>query len=128
VDLESHPQETLAHVALAVPRGKSEVHIEVQGGVSVTAETPELRLGEASAGVRVIGANLAGNVLTIEADVRSDRESRIQLQTAWGISNTEGAKLHSTADGVFDLIIPVSDDRSSSGAYCRATVTVHFKP
>jgi glycogen debranching enzyme len=127
-DLESHPQETDAHVVLAVPQGKSELRIEVQGGVSVTVETPELRLGEASAGVRVIGTNLADNVLTIEADVRADRESRIQLQTAWGIAKAEGAELHSIADGLFDLTIPASRDDSPSGSYRRVRVTVQFKP
>ncbi len=128
VDLESHPQETDANVALAVPHGKSELLIEVKGGVSVITEAPELHLGEASAGVRVIGTNLADNVLTIEADVRSDRESRILLQTAWGIANADGAVLHSISDEVFGLTIPASDKHPSSGSYRRATVTVHFKP
>jgi len=128
VNLESYPQETAARVALAVPQGKSELHIEFHGGVSMTTETPELRLGEASAGVRVVGTNLAGNLLTIKADVRSDRESRIQLQTAWGIANAEGAALATIADGVFSLTIPVSDGQPSSDSYRRATVTVRFKP
>jgi hypothetical protein len=109
-------------------QGKSELRIEVYGGVSVTAETPELRLGEASAGVRVVGTNLAGNLLTIEADVRSDRESRIQLQTAWGIANEEGAALAPIAYGIFNLIIPANRDESSSGSYRRTKVMVELKP
>lgn len=128
VALEHHPQETDARVALTAAHGRSELHIEVQGGVSVIAESPRPKLGQTSAGVRVVGTNLAGNVLTIVADVRSDRESRIQLQTAWGIAKVEGAELTPTGDGVFDLTFPADGDKSSPGPYRRARVTVQFKP
>jgi glycogen debranching enzyme len=128
VELESNPQETDAHVALTAAHGKSELHIEVQGGVAVIAESPQPKLADASAGVRVIRTNLAGNVLTLEADVRSDRESRIQLQTVWGIANVEGADLTPTGNGIVGLAFPANRDKSSPGSYRRARVTVQFKP
>jgi hypothetical protein len=99
-----------------------------EGGLFVIADPPMPKLGESSSGVRVVGSSLAGNVLTIEADVRADRASRIQLQSVWGIAKVEGAELTSTRGGVFGLTFPVDGDQSSPGSYRRAKVTVEFKP
>ena len=128
VQLESHPQETDARVAFSAPRGKSELSIAFEGGVSVIADPPAPKLGETSTGVRVVGVNLADNVLTIEADVSSDRESRIQLQSSWRIATVKGAELTPAGDGVSDLAFPAQGDQSSPGTYHRARVTVEFSP
>jgi len=102
--------------------------IAFEGGVSVIADPPAPKLGETSTGVRVVGVNLADNVLTIEADVSSDRESRIQLQSSWRIATVKGAELTPAGDGVSDLAFPAQGDQSSPGTYHRARVTVEFSP
>ena len=126
--LEQHPQETDARVVLTVVHGKSELNLEIQGGVSVIPEMAQPRLGEASSGVRVVRTSLADHVLTVEADVRSDRESRIQVKTEWGIAKVEGAELKTAGDGVFNLAIPANSEKSPSGYYRRVRVSVEFKP
>ena len=133
VDLESHPhenqvQETDARVELTAPHGRSELRIQFEGGVSVVPELLAPKLGEASAGLRVTGINLAGHVLTVEADVRSDRESHIRLQTAWAIVKVEGAEWSLSGDGFADLTVAASQGNLPAGSYRHATVKVQFKP
>ncbi len=128
VKLEQHPQETRARMVLPVPHGKTALRMEVEGGVTLIADAPHPKLGEASSGVRVVGTTFADNVLTIEADVRSDRLSRIQLQTGWGIAKVEGAELTAAGEGVFSLTFPGGMEKSTTASHRRAVVKVEFKP
>jgi glycogen debranching enzyme len=124
--LEDHPQESVAKVLLDAPHGKSEMHIDWQGGVSVIAESPPLLTGRPSSGVHVIGVELEGSVLTIAADVPSDRESRLQLQTGWAVVKAEGAVARPVAEGLVELTFAATPDAAPSVPYRRARAVVQL--
>jgi glycogen debranching enzyme len=126
-DLEAHPQETDARVAFDAPHGKSELHIDWQGGVSVIAASPAPLKGMPSTGVRIVGVHLDGDLLTIAADVPRDRASHIQLQTEWGIAKVEGAGAWTVSDGLIDLTFAAVPDAASSEPYRPARAIVQFK-
>lgn len=128
VKVEQYAQETDARVELIVPHGSSQLHLAMQGGVSILPQLTPPILGEESTGIRMIETNLAGNSLTLEVDVRSDRVSRIQMETAWEVASVKGATLAPAGDGVFMLTIPRGNEKPAKEAYRRAVVTVTFKP
>lgn len=125
VSLETHPQETNARIDFDVPHGSSKLELDFDGGVSVIAGSPLLHVGEPSSGVRIVGFKLAGHLLTIDADVPSDRESHLHLRTAWPIANAEGAAATATDDG--DVIVSFAADKTSSTPYRRMTAVLTFK-
>lgn len=124
--LEEHPEETDARMSLTAAHGTSELRIKVLGGVSIIPVLSRLQLGEASTGVRIVATNLAKNILNIEADVRSDRVSEIQLQTGWAIARVQGAELGPARNGLFTLTVPADVVQSSQGSYHRARIVVDF--
>jgi glycogen debranching enzyme len=125
--LDSHAQETDARVLLDAPHGRSTLHVDWQGGVQVIVDPPAPELGMASSGMRVVGASLEGDVLTIDADIPLDRESHVQLETGWGIAKAEGARLGPVADGHVTLTFAANPNAAASGGYCHARATVQFR-
>ena len=126
--LEAHPQETDARVSLDAPHGKSELTLDVQDGVSVIVDSPAPRLGMSGSGLHLVGVNLEGNVLTIVADVPSDRESHLQLQTEWEVTKADGARVQPLGVGHIDLIFTGGQDAALSEPYHRAKAVLQFKP
>jgi hypothetical protein len=126
IALEQHAQETDAHVVFDAPHGMSELHLKFQDGVSVIASQPAPLVGEASHGIHVIGVHLKGHVLTLDADVPSDRESRLQLQTGWQVASARGITANQAVDGRIDLTFAASHDVAEP--YRRARAVVEFKP
>ena len=126
--LESHPQETDARVVFTAPHGKSELRIGYDGGVSVIAVPPMPKLGEASSGVHIIGIKLAGNVLTIDADVRADRASHLRVQSTWHVASVVGADWVGMGNDMVELTIGNVGDPAVAGPYHHVAVKVQFKP
>lgn len=126
--LQSHPQETDARVSFTAPHGKSRLQLDFDGGVSVMVDPPMPKLGDASSGIRIVEVRLKEKELTIEADVRADRQAQIRLQTAWGIARVVGADWAQAGNGRADLTIAASTAKTFTGFYRHVTVTVQFKP
>jgi hypothetical protein len=124
--LEQHAQETDAHVVFDAPHGMSELHLNFEEGVSIIARQSAPLIGEASHGIHVIGVHLEGRALTLDADVPSDRESHLQLQTEWKVANARDVAASVAADGAIDLTFAPNHD--ATGSYRRAHAVVEFKP
>jgi hypothetical protein len=102
--------------------------LDVQEGVSVVVELPSPRLGTPGSGVHLVGISLEGNFLTIVADVPSDRESHLQLQTEWEVTKAEGASVWPLGNGHIDLVFAAGLDAAHSEPYLRAKAVLQFKP
>ena len=122
--LQAHPQESIASVLTGVPHGKSEMHVEWRGGVDAIVETPAPVLGMPSSGVRVIDVHLDDNVLTVVADVPSNRESHLQLRSEWKVVKTEGATMRSIDEGITQLSFPAI---TGAAPYRRAKAIVQLE-
>ena len=83
--------------------------------------------GAASAGVRVIDTLLRGGDLTLVADVRSDRESHLQVRTHWKVVAAEGTKVAVIAPDVLDLTFAPTNASHPVGSYRRVQAVLHFK-
>ena len=126
--METHPQETNVRMQFDAPHGRSDLSIDVQGGVSVITDSSSPILGMPSTGIHVIGTSLEGNTLTIVADVPSDSKSTIQLQTEWRVVGVKGAILQPDAGGLVRLAFTASLNASITEPYHRVTASVEFKP
>jgi glycogen debranching enzyme len=125
--LETYPQQTGAHVSLDLPHGNSLLTMDILGGVSVIVESQPPRLGMPSSGVHLVEVSLTGDALTIVADVPSDRESHMQLQTGWRVTKSEGIKIRSLGDNLVDLVFAGNGDAAHSESYHRAKAVLQFK-
>ncbi len=125
---ENHGQGANARLLFDAPHGKSELHIDLHGGVQVSAEQTTPVLGTASRGVHVVGTSLEGNTLTIVADVPRDRATHFELQTDWPVVKAEGATASPSVDGVVELTIAAVPDPAAAQTYRRAKCVVQFRP
>ncbi|WP_348264313.1 hypothetical protein P8935_07200 [Telmatobacter sp. DSM 110680] len=126
VRVENFPQQTEARIALDAPHGQSEIEVEWRGGVSIVPERPRPLLGDPDTGIRLVSFQLQRNILTLIADVPSDRNSHVGLQTGWTIASVQGVVAQTLEDSAIDLTFAASP--AGSGPYRRARATVEFKP
>ena len=124
-----YPQDQDAKVELNVPHGESELRIAFSGGVSIDVPSRRTLIGDSSAGPHLVSANLEDRVLTIVADIPEDRDSRVDLHSAWMIANGQESNVRKDADDSYELIFkrrePIFE---STPKYVRATAKVAFVP
>ena len=126
IKLDSYPQEASARASLEVPHGKSELQIDVQGGISAIDDAPSPLLGETSIGIHVITFQLDGNTLTIAADVPADRTSHLQIQTPWKVAGADGVTIRPIAPDRVELTFAPNHDAAAKGTYRRAQATLQI--
>ncbi len=125
---DSYPQETDARLTLNAPHGSSELTLNVEGGVALLQAPPTLQLGQPSRGVRVVDMTLAGHALTLNANVPTDRDAHLQLQTGWTLEKAEGATAQLLPNGPLDLLFAPKAEETYAGPYRRVQAILTFKP
>jgi glycogen debranching enzyme len=124
--VESFQQQTNARVTLNAPHGKSELRLDLQGGISVIPDAPEPLRGDPSVGIRIVDVHLEGSALKVAADVPVDRASHLRLKTTWEIAGADGATVQPIAAGLVELTFAATHDASTP--YRRAQATIELKP
>ena len=124
--IQNYPQQTEAEISALVPHGKSEIHLEWRGGVSVVLENPDPVLGEPNAGLRIVDIHLENRRLAIEADAPEGRESHLQLVSAWGVANATGVTAQPAGSERIELSFPAAS--TGSALYHRVQAAIEFKP
>jgi glycogen debranching enzyme len=124
--IENHAQQTEAQVNMDVPHGKSELRVDLRGGISVIPEMREPHAGDPSVGLHVVDVVLAERRLSVTADVPADRESHLRLKTVWKIEGVDGATLQTVGPGLVELTVPATAGTLAS--YRRAVVTMELTP
>jgi len=124
--IENHAQQLEVKVILDAPHGTSELELDLQGGVSIIPDVPELRSGDASSAVHIVGVSLDRGRLSITADVPADRPSHLHLKTAWKIGAVDGATAQTAAPGIIDLNF--SATQHASAPYRRAIAAIEIVP
>jgi hypothetical protein len=126
IKLDSYPQEASARASLEVPHGKSELQIDVQGGISAIDGAPSPLLGETSTAIHMITFQLDNNTLTIAADVPADRTSNLQIQTPWKVARADGVTMRPIAPDRVELTFAPNHDAAAKGTYRRAQATLQI--
>jgi hypothetical protein len=124
--VENYQQQTSATVIIEAPKGRSEIELDWQGGVSIIQDAPTPQLGDASAGVHVVEVHLDGKTLTIVADLPTGCASHLRLRSEWTVAHVTGGTMQQGIDGLADLAFVATQD--GNAPYRRATVTIEFKP
>jgi hypothetical protein len=81
-------------------------------------------LGDRSTGLRIVDLHLEGSLLTIDADVPTDRSSQIELQTSLKLTNASGAALKQIAPTEMELTFAATFGAPSSFRRAHATLKV----
>lgn len=124
--IERYPQQADAKVVFEAPQGKSQLRLDLEGGVSVIPDTPSPLLGESSVGVKIIDVHFEANRLSIAADVPADRTSHLRLKTNWNIATSSGVTVETIAPGIVELTFSATPNAASS--YRRALAVIEFQP
>lgn len=127
-DLVSNSQETDTRIALNAPHGTSELILDVEGGIAVLQSPSNLQLDQLPRNIHVVDLSLSGRTLTIIADVPTDSDAHLQLQTPWTLENVAGATAHSLPDGRLDLLFAPAAEKSQASPYRRGQAVLAFQP
>ena len=111
---------------MTVPHGENELHLNLQGGVSVIPDVREPFIGSANEGVRTVNVHLAASVLTVVADVPTDCASHLRVKSKWQVGHAAGATANQTESSFVDITF--NSVQNASAPYRRAEVTIEFKP
>ncbi len=117
---ENDPQETRARIEFTAPQGKSDLIVNFTGGISISIPHQPLIAGDPSSGLRIINSRLDATSMSIDADARCGRSSRILLQSPWKLKPSAGAELRAVAPGSFEAILPA--ESCPSGTYKPAHI------
>ncbi len=126
--IENHPQQTNARVVLDVPHGSNELNLAFAGGVSVVLDTPQPLLGDSSTLIHIVNVHLDENLLSIDADVPTDRVSQVQLKTGWKMVSTNGATGRQVAPSLLELSFAASPGVSAPYRRAHATLKLEIEP
>ena len=123
--LEEHPQDSHARVQFKAQHGSSELAISYSGGVCLVPDPPQLQIGEASKGIKIIEAGLAKNVYTVNFDYVPSVESGFDLSSSWAITNIAGGSAKQLSPGLYRITIKPQLTGEDS-QYKRGRVVVTF--
>jgi glycogen debranching enzyme len=119
---------TIAILELQVQHGSYEVHIALNGGLSVIPTNPTPLLGDPSQGIHVIDVRMVADTLKITADIPTDRLSTLDIATIWTLaSSTPNATVEVIAPQLKRITFhPTSDTTTATGTQ-QVEATFHIK-
>ena len=126
--MDREAQDEHARLSLSLPRGEIHCRVRFAGGVMVGALATPPQVGDAGKGLKIVGVELQGNVLTVAADAKAGAEQVFALATPWRVRNAEGGDIAVAGEGRYRITLRGSDTvppRSSS--YSRRTVRVYLE-
>ena len=121
--IENTGSDSHARLTLQVPPGKSHLHLGLNGGVSLSLQSASLRVGAPSSAPKIINVQLAGKVLTIEADIHPGQDAVLRLRTPWKLAAPQGATIRELPGSEYEVRIPAA---SSAAAYARTRTQLTF--
>ena len=115
-------EEEQAAAEMDLAPGTYHCQIEYAGGVRVLVPAGHPSVGAVSQGLKLTSIRLAGNRLTLEADVAASAEASVQLETPWPIASVKGGRIASQQGLWSTLTFP--SGAAQSGKYHHDVMTV----
>jgi hypothetical protein len=76
--------------AVEVPPGESHYGVRFAGGVSLIVPERNPQMGDASAGMKMTGVALKGNIMTVRVDAIAGADNRFEIATGREIERVSG--------------------------------------
>ena len=113
--------------AFTAQKGSTHCRIRFRGGVQVSVPHPELRIGDSSRGLRVVGLSLKGESLILTAYLKVD-ETPFTVRSRWKLTDTTGARVASHEGDLYTMALqmPPGAVSSAKGGYVQVSAELHF--
>ena len=124
--LEPHAQDAHTRMEFELPHGDVLLTFSYSGGIEIAPDVQQLKIGEASRGIKITRVKLQEQVYTVDFDYVPSAATGFELRTPWIIKSVQGARFARTGPNRYRFeIAAAADDRSRSG-YRQGEVNVTF--
>ncbi len=122
---DSSGSDEHARLTLNLAPGKSHLHLEFAGGVTISLPSSPPRVAAPSTAPKIVSVRLDGNQLALEVEVPGGHDATLTVRTPWKIVASSGAAVRSLAGDQYEVRIP--GPPASTLLYTRAQVFLHLK-
>jgi hypothetical protein len=128
VSVERDTQDEHAVTAFTAEKGTAHCRIRFRGGVQVSVPHPELRIGDSSRGLRVVGVSLRGETLNLTAYLKKAGETLFTIRSGWKLTDATGADVESREGDLYTMTlrVPPGAELSAKGSYVKVSAELHF--
>ena len=113
---EMFSEDEHAKVSLQVPSGRSNCHLQMEGGLSFVETRSETKVGDPSTNVKLTSLTLRRRTLSIDADVYPGASASIFVRTRWKLLECKGVTSRLLPNGDYEVDfggpLPHGSDRS----------------
>ncbi len=113
---EMFSEDEHAKVSLQVPSGRSNCHLQIEGGLSFVENRSEINVGDPSTNMKLTSLTLRRRTLSIEADVHPASGASMLVRTRWKLIECKGATSRLLPNGDYEVDfggpLPHGSDRS----------------
>jgi glycogen debranching enzyme len=125
--VDQHPQDATANIHLTAPHGTSELHLSLHGGISAFTNNTAPLIGDTSHNIRIIDLHLAGNILSLVADIPTDHISTLDLETEWPLIKATGAQFTTPSHNLNRITIDPPHLANTLDSYQHVELTFQFQ-
>lgn len=126
VTVEQHEENERAAADMDLPPGAYHCRIAYAGGIRVLVPAGHPKLGAVSHGLRLTSLQLAGNRLTLQADVSTSTDASLAVETPWKIQSVHGGRI-AHRQGLWSTLT-FTGSPAQPGKYEPRSMTVEFSP
>ena len=126
--VEHDAQDEYVVTSFTAEKGSTRCHIRFRGGVQVSVPHSELRVGDASRGLKVVDVNLKGETLSITAYRKQAGERLFNVRSRWNLIDARGAKVESHTGDLYRMTLqmPSGAVPSAEGGYVKVSAELRF--
>ena len=126
--VEHDAQDEHVVTAFIAAKGRTQCRIRFRGGVQISVPHPELRVGDASKGLRVVDVNLKGETLSLTAYRKPAGERLFNVHSRWNLIDARGAKVESHTGDLYRMTLqtPSGAVPSAEGGYVKINAELRF--
>lgn len=128
VSVERDAQDEHAATAFTAEKGITHCRIRFRGGVQISVPHPELRIGDPSQGLRMVGVSLRGETLNLTAYLKKAGRTSFTIRSGWKLTDATGADVESREGDLYrmTLRLPPAPTLSAKGSYVKVSAELHF--
>jgi hypothetical protein len=127
ITLDQQDEDEHARVEIDLAHAPTHCRILYSGGVRISVPAPDPALGAPSRQIKLASIHLNGHQLTLDADVATQDDAFIDLQTPWKIEAVHGGAAD-PRDGDWYRVTFAASPATPQPGYAHRSLTIDFGP
>jgi hypothetical protein len=124
---ERDAQDEYVVTAFTAAEGNTSCSIRFHGGVQISVPRPELRIGDPSRGLRVVGVSLKGETLSLTAYLKQTGEALFTVRSGWTLKDAAGAQVESHEGDLYRMVLQMPPGAvPSKDHYVKVSAELRF--